>query len=577
MANKILIKRGTRLQLEAAKTGATLNIGELYYITDEARIAVGTANNNYQDFLKANEAVALDADLTAIADLTGTGFLKRTGTNTWALDNSTYLTAEADTLGTVTGRGATTSTAVTFNGGITVDGTNAANFSGAVSGSAKLRAPDAAGTGTVITLPSTTGTLALTSAIPAVNTGTLAVSIGAPGATNTSITWGTTSGFNANSTGSTTYDLRIGPAISSLATFMTTATAGFIRRTGQDTYGIDTNIYLTGNQSISVSGDAAGTGTTSIGLTLATVNPNVGTFTKVTVNGKGLVTAATTLADTDIPTLTASKISNFDTQVRTSRLDQMATPTASVALGSQKITGLAEPTLAQDAATKNYVDTVAQGLDAKVSVRAATTAAGGNITLSGTQTIDGVSVVANDRVLVKNQTTTTENGIWVASAGAWTRATDADSWAELIAAFTFVEEGTVNADTGWVSTTNAGGTLGSTAIGFAQFSAAGAYTAGTGMTATGNTFNVIGTADRITANADSIDIASTYVGQTTITTLGTVATGTWNATAIGVTKGGIGLTAAITGLLKGNGTAYSAAVDGTDYLSPDATIDGGTF
>jgi hypothetical protein len=642
MANKILIKRGTRAQLEAAKTAATLNIGELYYITDagEQRIAVGTANNQYTDFAKSSEVAGLlDADLVAIAELTGTGFLKRSGTNTWVLDTNTYLTAEADTLATVTGRGASTATAVTLTGGVTLNATGSTNgaiFIGSTSGSTKVVASAAAGsttitlpatTGTValqgdthyigttavtlsrtsanlaltgissvalpgstsgtitltptaiagtntITLPAATGTVALTSDIPTVNAGTLTLNIGSAAATSNAITISAGTGFTANTATNTTYSVSVGPALTALATFMTTATAGFIRRTAQDTYAIDTSTYLTSNQSISVTGDVTGTGTTAIGLTLATVNSNVGTFTKVTVNGKGLVTSATTLADTDIPTITAAKISNFDTQVRTSRLDQMATPTTSVALGSQKITGLADPTLAQDAATKNYVDTVAQGLDTKASVRAATT---GNITLSAPQTIDGVAVIANDRVLVKNQTTTSQNGIYVVNAGTWTRATDANSWAELVAAFTFVEEGTINKDTGWVSTVDAIGTLETTAVAFTQFSAAGAYTAGTGMTATGNTFNVIGTADRITANADSIDIASTYVGQTSITTLGTIGTGTWNATAIGVTKGGIGLTAAITGLLKGNGTAYSAAVAGTDYHDTNSTIDCGTF
>jgi hypothetical protein len=575
MANKILIKRGTRAQLNTARDAAQLNIGELYYINDagERRIAVGTANNAYQDFAKVGEGGTIDADLVAIAALTGTGILRRTGADTWALDTNTYLTTESDTLSSVTGRGATTSTAVTFNGGITVDGTNAANFSGSTSGSAKLIAPAAAGTGTVITLPSTTGTLALTSAIPTVNTGTLAVSIGTAGATNTSITWGTTSGFNANSSGATTYDLRIGPAISNLATFMTTATAGFIRRTGQDTYAIDTSTYITGNQSISVSGDATGSGTTAIALTLASVG-TAGTYTKVTTDAKGRVTSGTTLAATDIPTLTAAKISDFDTQVRTSRLDQMAAPTASVSLNNQKITGLATPTADSDAATKVYVDSAVQGLDPKASVRAATTA---NISLSGTQTIDGVSLAVNDRVLVKNQSTAAQNGIYLVSAGAWTRATDADAWNELISAFVFVEEGTANADNGFVSTANAGGTIGVTDVTFVQFSGAGQITAGAGLTKTGNTLDVGGTTNRITVGTDSIDIASTYVGQTSITTLGTVATGTWNATAIGVTKGGIGLTAAITGLLKGNGTAYSAAVAGTDYLDPDSTIDCGTF
>lgn len=643
MANKILIKRGTRAQLEAAKTAATLNIGELYYITDagEQRIAVGTANNQYTDFAKSSEVAGLlDADLVAIGELTGTGFLKRTGTNTWVLDTNTYLTAEADTLGTVTGRGASTATAITLTGGVTINAagsTNGATFVGSTSGSTKVVASAAAGTTTItlpattgtvalqgdthfigttsvslsrasanlaltgissvalpgstsgtitltptaiagtntITLPAATGTVALTSDIPTVNNGTLTLNIGTAAASGASVTVSAGTGYSANTATNTTYSVSVGPALSALATLMSTAGAGFIRRgASADTYTIDTSTYLTGNQSISVTGDATGTGTTAIGLTLATVNSNVGTFTKVTVNAKGLVTAATTLAATDIPTLTAAKISDFDTQVRTSTVAQLAAPAAALAMNSQKITGLADPTLAQDAATKNYVDTVAQGLNAKLSVHAATT---GNITLSGTQTVDGVALVANDRVLVKNQTTTTENGIYVVAAGAWTRATDANSWAELISAFTFVEEGTVNADTGWVSTVNAGGTLGSTAVTFTQFSAAGAYTAGTGMTASGNTFNVIGTADRITANADSIDIASTYVGQTSITTLGSITTGTWNATTIAVGRGGTGVTT-LTGLVKGNGTsAFSAAVAGTDYLDPNSTIDGGTF
>lgn len=350
-------------------------------------------------------------------------------------------------------------------------------------------------------------------------------------------------------------------------------TSGFLKKTAADTWTLDTNTYLTGNQSISLSGDATGTGTTAITITLSSVG-TAGTYTKVTTDAKGRVTAGTTLSATDIPTLTASKISDFDTQVRTNTVAQLAAPNADLAMNSQKITGLADPISAQDAATKAYVDGVAQGLDAKASVTVATTA---DITLSGTQTIDGVAVVVDNRVLVKNQTTTEQNGIYIVAAGAWTRAVDADTWNDLISAFTFVEQGTINGDTGWVSTVNAGGTLGVTSVAFVQFSSAGSYTAGTGLTSSGNTFNVIGTADRIIANADSIDIASTYIGQTSITTLGTITTGTWSATAIGVTKGGLGLTSAITGLLKGNGSAYSAATAGTDYLDPNSTIDGGTF
>ena len=153
------------------------------------------------------------------------------------------------------------------------------------------------------------------------------------------------------------------------------------------------------------------------------------------------------------------------------RLDQLAAPTAPVALNNQKITGLGTPTADTDAATKLYVDTASQGLDAKASVRAATTA---NITLSAPQTIDGVSVIAGDRVLVKNQSTASGNGIYLVAAGAWTRATDMDAWTEVPNAFVFVEQGTTLADTGWVSTADPGGTLGTTNITWTQFSGAGA-------------------------------------------------------------------------------------------------------
>jgi len=184
-------------------------------------------------------------------------------------------------------------------------------------------------------------------------------------------------------------------------------------------------------------------------------------------------------------TQTASTISDFDAQVRTSSLDQLVTAAADVALGAHKITGVADPTNPQDAATKAYVDAAAQGLDVKPSVRAASV---GNLTLSGAQTIDGVSIIAGDRVLVKDQSTGSQNGIYVAASGSWARSTDADASAEVTAGlFTFVEEGTVNADSGWIVTTNGAITLGTTALTFTQFSGAGQITPGTGITKTGNT------------------------------------------------------------------------------------------
>lgn len=263
-------------------------------------------------------------------------------------------------------------------------------------------------------------------------------------------------------------------------------------------------------------------------------------------------------------TQTASTISDFDTAVRTNRLDQMAAPTGSVSFNSQRITGLADPTDAQDAATKAYVDAARSGLDVKQSVRAATTA---NITLSGTQTIDGVSLIAGNRVLVKNQTTGSQNGIYVVGASTWSRATDADADAEVNPGmFVFVEEGTSQADSGWVLTNDGTVTVGTTALTFAQFSGAGQITAGDGLTKSGNTLNVVGTSNRISVTADAVDIASTYVGQTSITTLGTIATGTWNGTTIAVANGGSGATS-LTGYLKGNGTSAftaSSTIPGTD-------------
>jgi hypothetical protein len=164
------------------------------------------------------------------------------------------------------------------------------------------------------------------------------------------------------------------------------------------------------------------------------------------------------------------------------RLDQVSAPTGDVSLNSRKITNLATPTADGDAVNKQYADNLALGIDAKQSVRAATTA---NITLSGAQTIDGVSVVAGQRVLVKNQSSPANNGIYVAMAGAWTRALDFDEWAEVPGAFVFVEEGGGQADTGWLCTSVQGGTLGTTAIVWVQFSQAGVITAGTGLAKTG--------------------------------------------------------------------------------------------
>ena len=188
-------------------------------------------------------------------------------------------------------------------------------------------------------------------------------------------------------------------------------------------------------------------------------------------------------------------------------LSALAPAQGDINMNLNKITGLSNnPTTGTDAVNKNYVDGVAQGLDAKASCYVATLA---NITLSGTQSIDGLPVVVGDRVLVKNQTNPAQNGVYVVASGAWARASDMNVWTEVPGAFVFVESGTAQAATGWVCTSPQGGTIDSTAVNWTQFSGAGAYTAGTGLTQSGTTFNV-GAGLGITVNAD--DVAVTWAG-----------------------------------------------------------------
>lgn len=169
-------------------------------------------------------------------------------------------------------------------------------------------------------------------------------------------------------------------------------------------------------------------------------------------------------------------------------LSSIAPPTGAVAMNGQQITGMADPTTPQGGATKNYVDTTAQGLSTKNSCLCGTT---GNIVLTGLQTIDGYTTLAGDRVLVKNQTTANQNGIYVAAAGAWARSTDTNTWTELVGAYTFIEQGTVNASSGWTCNVAAGGTLGTTPVTWVQFSGAGEITAGAGLSKAGNTLSAL--------------------------------------------------------------------------------------
>lgn len=194
--------------------------------------------------------------------------------------------------------------------------------------------------------------------------------------------------------------------------------------------------------------------------------------------------------------ITGTGALNFTAGGANSSILLSPTGTGTVNVGGFKVTNMATPVSGTDATTKDYVDNLVQGLIVKNAVKVATTT---NITLSGAQTIDGYSVQVNDRVLVKNQTAPAENGIYSAQSSTWTRTTDADTWDELISAYVFVQLGSTQADTGWVCTIDSGGTLGVTAVTWAQFSGAGTFTAGQGLLLASNAFSIdlVGTSGKI--------------------------------------------------------------------------------
>lgn len=331
---------------------------------------------------------------------------------------------------------------------------------------------------------------------------------------------------------------------------------------------------LQSTRSISASGDATWTvsfdGSADATATLTLKNTGTaGTYAKVTTDAQGRVISGSTLSATDIPTLTAAKISDFSTQVRSNRLDQMAAPAAAVSLNNQRITGLAEPTASTDAATKNYVDLAVQGLDPKASVKVATT---GNIAaLSGTMTIDGIALQAGDRVLVKDQTTASQNGIYVVNTAAWTRSADADSWVKLVSAYVFVEQGATNADNGYLFTVDAGGTLEATGVSIVQFNGAGQITAGNGLTKTGNQI-AVGAGTGIAVATGSVGLTGQALALHSMATNGIfVRTGAGTVAARSIAVSGAGISVANGDGVSGNPTvSLGAALSAVGALTPAA-------
>ena len=321
--------------------------------------------------------------------------------------------------------------------------------------------------------------------------------------------------------------------------------------------------------------NTATTGAITLAGTLNVANGGTGatTLTGYLIgNGASAVTASATIPTTALSgTITNAQLANSSLTVGTTSIALGGTSLTLGGLTSVAVTQ--DPTTSLQLATKQYVDAVAQGLNTKPAVLVATTA---NITLSGEQTIDGITTSLS-RVLVKNQTLPANNGIYVSSATAWTRAVDASTWNQLISAYVFVEEGTTQADTGWVCTVDPGGTLGVTAVTWAQFSGAGSYTAGTGLTLTGTQFSLtapvtaaLGGSGQTSYTTGDILYAS---AATTLSKLADVATGSAlisGGVGVAPSYGKIGLTTHVSGTLPiaNGGTGQTTASAAFNALSP---------
>ena len=494
------------------------------------------------------------------------------GVVSWSAPSSSSFTINGDTGTTVFSTGGT----LTFTGTDPIDTTITSNTvsisvkdaTTTVKGAASFNSASFAVTSGDVTIKSAgvSNTQLVNSSL---TIGTTSISLGATSTTLAGLT----------SVTSTTF---VGALTGNASTASALATARTINGTSFDG---TSNITITAAANTLTGTSLNSTVVTSSLTSVGTIGTGVwqGTVVDVAYGGTG----------TNTGSITGTGALTFTAGGTNTNINLVPNGTGTVDVGSKRITGVATPSQSTDAANKGYVDNAVQGISWKVAVNLLATS---NIALSGTSgtlVIDGhtaLSASSNGyRLLLTGQTTDTEKGIYVyndaGSGYTLTRATDADVYSELIGASVFIEEGTTYGKTGWLQSNHYITSFASQS--WVQFTSAGSYEAGNGLTLTGSTFDVVGTTDRITVSADAIDIASTYVGQTSITTLGTITSGTWNATTIATTKGGTGLTSYATGdLLYASASntlsKLSASTDGKILqLSAGVPvwgdIDGGTY
>lgn len=425
---------------------------------------------------------------------------------------------------------------------------------------------------------------------------------------NSSVTIGTTS-------------VSLGTSITTIAGLTSVTSTTFVGALTGNASTVTNGVYTTDTGTVTntmLAGSIANSKLSNSSVTIGS--------TSVSLGATATALAGLTELTVDNININGNTISSTDTNGNIS-LDPNGL--GSVDVNGAKITNVGAPTADSDAANKAYVDNAVTGLTWKDAVNLL---ADSNIALTGstnTLSIDGHSALTQVhgdgyRILLKNQSTASQNGIYLysdnGSTYTLTRTTDADVYTELKGASIFIMEGTTYGKTGWVQSNHY--ITDFSTQNWVQFSGAGSYSGGNGLSLTGSTFDVnvatnggieiaadalqlkstvagngltlssgvldvVGTSNRISVSADAIDISSSYVGQTSITTLGTVSSGTWSATTIATTKGGTGLTSFATGdLLYASGSntlaALAASTNGkvlqlSGGVPTWGDIDGGTY